>query len=47
LSRSFNQQLDQHGAWRSNFARRLQWLSRWLTENELLDQSVAERLRGL
>ena len=47
MSRSFNQQLDQHGAWRSNFARRLQWLSRWLTENELLDQAVAERLRGL
>jgi hypothetical protein len=47
LSRSFNQQLDQHGAWRSNFAHRLQWLSRWLTENELLDQAVAERLRGL
>ncbi len=47
MSRSFNQQLDQHGAWRNNFARRLQWLSRWLTENELLDQAVAERLRGL
>ena len=47
MSRSFNQQLDQHGAWRSNFAHRLQWLSRWLTENELLDQAVAERLRGL
>ena len=47
MSRSFNQQLDQHGAWRSNFAHRLQWLTRWLTENELLDQAVAERLRGL
>ncbi len=47
MSRSFNQQLDQHGAWRSNFAHRLQWLSRWLNENELLDQAVAERLRGL
>ena len=47
MSRSFNQQLDQHGAWRSNFAHRLQWLSRWLADNELLDQAVAERLRGL
>jgi hypothetical protein len=47
LTRSFNQQFDQHGAWRRNFAHRLKWLSRWLDENELLDQSVAERLRDL
>ena len=47
LTRSFNQQFDQHGAWRRNFAHRLKWLSRWLEENELLDQSVAERLRDL
>ena len=47
MTRSFNQQFDQHGAWRRNFAHRLKWLSRWLEENELLDQSVAERLREL
>ncbi|MBT2322896.1 dynamin family protein [Variovorax paradoxus] len=47
MTRSFNQQFDQHGAWRRNFAHRLKWLSHWLDENELLDQSVAERLRDL
>ncbi len=47
LTRSFNQQFDQHGTWRRNFAHRLKWLSRWLHENDLLNQSVAERLREL
>lgn len=47
MSRSFNQQFDQHGAWRRNFAHRLKWLSGWLNENDLLDQAVAERLRDL
>jgi len=47
LSRSFTQQFDQHGAWRRNFAHRLKWLTRWLNENELLNQGVAERLRDL
>jgi len=47
LTDSFNQQFDKHGAWRRNFAHRLKWLSRWLNENELLNQSVAERLRDL
>lgn len=47
MTASFNQQFDQHGAWRRNFAHRLKWLSRWLDENELLNQSVAERLRDV
>jgi hypothetical protein len=47
LSRSFNQQLDQHGVWRRDFAKRLEHLSAWLEENDLLDQAVAERLRDL
>ncbi len=47
MTRSFNQQFDQHGAWRRNFAHRLKWLSRWLNENELLNQAVGERLRDL
>jgi hypothetical protein len=47
LTTSFNQQFDKHGAWRRNFAHRLKWLARWLDENELLNQSVSERLRDL
>jgi hypothetical protein len=47
LTDSFNQQFDKHGAWRRNFAHRLKWLSRWLNDNDLLNQSVAERLRDL
>lgn len=47
MTPSFNQQFDQHGAWRRSFAKRLKWLSGWLDENELLDQAVAERLKEL
>ena len=47
LTRSFNQQFDQHGAWRRNFAHRLKWLTGWLRENDLLDMAVGERLREL
>jgi len=47
LSRSFNQQFDQHGAWRRGFAHRLQWLGVWLGENDLLDHAVADRLKAL
>ena len=47
MTSSFNQQFDQHGAWRRSFAKRLKWLSGWLDENELLDQAVAERLKEL
>ena len=47
MTDSFNQQFDKHGAWRRNFAHRLKWLSRWLNDNDLLNQSVAERLRDL
>ncbi|MBU2286916.1 MAG: dynamin family protein, partial [Gammaproteobacteria bacterium] len=47
MTRSFNQQFDQHGAWRRNFAHRLKWLARWLNENDLLNPAVAERLREL
>ncbi|MDM0113896.1 dynamin family protein [Variovorax sp. J22R133] len=47
MTRSFNQQFDQHGAWRRNFAHRLKWLTGWLRENDLLDASVGERLKEL
>jgi hypothetical protein len=44
---SFNDQFDQHGAWRREFALRLKLLAEWLKENELLDSAVEERLRRL
>ena len=47
MGTSFNQQFDQHGAWRREFALRLKWLSEWLKDNDLLDAAVGERLRRL
>jgi Dynamin family len=44
---SFNDQFDQHGAWRREFALRLKLLSEWLKDHELLDSAVEERLRRL
>jgi hypothetical protein len=44
---SFNDQFDQHGAWRREFALRLKLLSEWLRDHELLDAAVEERLRRL
>ncbi len=44
---SFNEQFDQHGNWRREFALRLKLLAEWLKENELLDAAVEERLRRL
>ncbi|TFZ03723.1 dynamin family protein [Ramlibacter humi] len=44
---SFNEQFDQHGAWRREFALRLKLLSEWLKDHELLDAAVQERLRRL
>lgn len=47
LDTSFNQQLDQHGVWRRDFAQRLQGLAQWLREHDLLDSAVQERLERL
>ena len=47
LSRTFNQQFDQYGAWRRGFAHRLQWLGVWLGENDLIDPTVSDRLKAL
>lgn len=47
VSVSFNQQFDQHGAWRRQFALRLQLLADWMSEHELLDSGVQERLKRL
>jgi hypothetical protein len=44
---SFNEQFDQHGTWRREFALRLKLLSAWLKDHELLDSAVEERLRRL
>jgi hypothetical protein len=44
---SFNDQFDQHGAWRREFALRLKLLAEWLKDHELLDAAVEERLRRL
>ncbi len=44
---SFNQELDQHGAWRRQFAQRLKRLTDWLQEQDLLDAGVHERLGQL
>ncbi len=47
MSTSFNDQFDQHGAWRREFALRLKLLSEWLKDHDLLDSAVEERLRRL
>jgi hypothetical protein len=47
LSTSFNEQFDQLGAWRREFALRLKLLSEWMKGHELLDSAVEERLQRL
>jgi hypothetical protein len=47
VSTSFNDQFDQHGVWRREFALRLKLLSEWLKDHDLLDSAVEERLRRL
>ncbi|MDB5957845.1 dynamin family protein [Ramlibacter sp.] len=47
MSTSFNDQFDQHGAWRRDFALRLKLLAEWLKDHDLLDSAVEERLRRL
>jgi hypothetical protein len=47
LATSFNDQFDQHGIWRREFALRLKLLAEWLKGHELLDSAVEERLRRL
>lgn len=47
MGTSFNEQFDQHGAWRREFALRLKLLSEWLKDHDLLDAAIEERLRRL
>lgn len=44
---SFNEQFDQHGAWRRSFAQQLKQLSEWMAGHELMDAAVQERLQRL
>ena len=44
---SFNEQFDQHGTWRREFALRLKLLAEWMKEHDLLNAAVEERLRRL
>ncbi len=44
---SFNQEFDDHGAWRRQFALRLKLMSEWLQDHELLEAGVRERLDQL
>jgi len=47
LGTSFNEQFDQYGTWRREFALRLKLLAEWMKDHELLDAAVEERLRRL
>ena len=44
---SFNEQFDQHGLWRREFALRLKQLAEWMRGHDLLNAAVDERLRRL
>lgn len=47
MATSFNDQFDQHGTWRREFALRLKLLGEWMKDHELIDAGVEERLRRL
>lgn len=44
---SFNEQFDQHGAWRRAFAQQLKRLGQWMGAQDLMDAAVQERLQRL
>ncbi|MDB5870127.1 MAG: hypothetical protein JWP96_2459, partial [Polaromonas sp.] len=44
---SFNEQFDQHGVWRREFASRLKLLAQWMKDHDLLNAAVEERLQRL
>ncbi len=41
---SFNEELDEHGAWREQYALRLKQLADWLGDHDLLGDGISERL---
>lgn len=47
VATTFNQQFDQHGAWRREFTLRLRQLGDWMKAHELLDAGLEERLHSL
>ena len=47
MATTFNQQFDQHGAWRREFTLRLRQLGDWMKAHELLDAGLEERLHSL
>jgi len=47
VAASFNQQFDQHGAWRREFGLRLKLLGDWMKDHELLDAALQDRLQRL
>jgi hypothetical protein len=47
LSQTFNEQFEQQGAWRREFALRLKLLGEWLKDQDLLDAAVEERMKRL
>ncbi len=44
---SFNEQFDQHGAWRRAFALQLKQLGEWMSSHALMDAAIQEKLRRL
>lgn len=44
---SFNEQFDEHGFWRREFAHQIRRLSEWMSDHELMDAAVQERLSRL
>ncbi|MDH4428463.1 MAG: dynamin family protein [Acidovorax sp.] len=44
---SFNEQFDQHGMWRREFAQQLKRLADWMSSHELMDAALQERLQRL
>ena len=47
MASSFNQQFDQHGAWRREFSLRLKLLGDWMKDHDLLDAALQDRLQRL
>ena len=43
---SFNQEFDEHGAWRKQFALRLKLLAEWLNDHDLMDPAIREELEA-
>lgn len=44
---SFNEQFDQHGTWRREFAQQLKRLGDWMSLHQLMDAGARERLQRL